>query len=262
VCDIRELGGEIADALAGASCDVPAFRFDPSSVPGLPSSMTSGSVVVRRAHHDYNGCWRADALLMYATRQILRALGVVVVATLFAPPEHATDIALTHPATDIHTIRLKPPPLGPDLARGALWYDYRPRQWNKFPGLHEDVAPHDLPAVKLTSHDESGGITAEQWLARDTVVGFGSQAGVARFGQLLLDIGAPGSPGDEYHLEGEAGNRGVAPFERGAAIVAPGRVRLGAGLQPDLRLTYGRSMCVCGGCCGVGGVVGPRRVAG
>jgi hypothetical protein len=54
------------------------------------------------------------------------------------------------------------------------------------------------------------------------VVGFGSQQGIARFGQLLLDIGDPGSR-DEYDLECEVGGfRGVASGSAELKICLPG----------------------------------------
>jgi hypothetical protein len=224
MCDIRRLGAQIADRLAVVSRDTTANRFDASSVPPVPQRMTSGSVVIRRGHHDYNGCWRADSLQLYATRQTLRSLGVIVLASLFATPEHATDIALTHPATDIATLRVRTPPLttGGVLARRPSWYDYWPQEWAKFPWSNDALDPDHLPAVYLTDDDELGGITGAQWQNRDTVVGFGSQEGVARFGQFLLDVGNPAHPGDEYRLEGEAGVRGVAPMSAELCLWLPG----------------------------------------
>jgi hypothetical protein len=229
VDDVQRIGGPIAERLVGVSPDTGAFRFDGSSAPSLPPSAASDSIVITRTHHDYGGCWRADALHLYAVRQTLQALGVIVLASLFAPPDTSTDITLSHPATDIRTLRIRTPHHERhNLALVPLWYDYWPQQQRRHPWDDDHAGPWDLPAVCLTDHTELGGVTDAQWLARDTVVGFGTPQGVARFGQFLLDIGNPAHPGDEYNLEGEAGSRGVAPSSAELTVWLPGSL----GWQP------------------------------
>lgn len=211
----------------------PAFRFDASSAPSLPPSVRSDRIVIVRGHHDYDGHWRADALYLYAARQTLRALGVIVLASLFAAPDASTDIALGHPASDIRTLRIRTPPREHgDLALVPLWYDYWPRQQRRLPWNNDPVDPRDLPWIRLTDHDELGGVTDAQWQARDTVVGFGPPQATARFGQFLMDIGNPVAAGDEYDLEGEVGFRGVAPGSAELKVLLPGAL----GWQPDYGL--------------------------
>lgn len=223
--DVQRLGGHVAEQLALVSRDTEAFRFDASSAPSLPPSATTDSIVITRAHHNYNGCWRADLLHLFATRQTLRAFGVIVLASLFAQPGSATDITLRHPATDIRTLRVRTPSCqGQALALAPLWYDYWPQQQRAHPWDCERVDRWDLPALYLTDHDELGGNTDAQWLTRDTVVGFGTLHGTARFGQFLLDIGNPTDAGQEYHLEGEAGFRSVAPLSTELAVWLPGSI--------------------------------------
>jgi hypothetical protein len=223
VDDVHRLGGPIAERLAFVTPDTDAFRFDGSSVPALPRSAATDRIVITRGFHNYNGCWRADMLILCATRQTLRALGVIVVASLFAPPDTSIDLTLSHPASDIRTLRIRTPPSpGLGLALAPLWYDYWPRQPGRHPWDGERVDPWDLPAVHLTDHDEAGAVTDAQWRDRDTVVGFGTQHGIARFGQFLLDIGDPHGAGDEYELEGEPGFRGVAPLSAELSVWLPG----------------------------------------
>lgn len=224
--DVQRLGAEIAGHLASVSPQTDAFRFDASSAPRLPASATTAAIVVARSHHDYDGCWRADALHLHATRQTLRALGVIVVASLFAGPDDTTDLTLTHPASDIRTLRLRSPNVdGVALSLTARSYDYWPRAPRRFPWNDGPADLYALPALRLTDHAESGGVTDAQWLARDTVVGFGTPPGVARFGQLLLDAGNPDTGEDEFHLEGEPGERGVAPLSAELSIWLPGSLR-------------------------------------
>jgi hypothetical protein len=223
VDDVHRLGGPIAQRLTAVTPDTDAFRFDVSSVPSLPPSAVTSKIVITRGFHAYNGCWRTDLLVLRATKPTLRALGVIVIASLFAQPDSSADITLSHPASDIRTLRISMPPnAGPGLALAPLWYDYRPRQPRRHPWDGEHVDPWDLPALHLTDHDETGAVTDAQWLARDTVAGFGTQQGMARFGQFLLDIGDPHAAGDEYELEGEPGFRGVAPLSAELNIWLPG----------------------------------------
>jgi hypothetical protein len=226
VDDLLRLGGPVAEHLALMTPDSRPFRFDASSAPSLPSSATTGRIVIIRGLHSYGGYWRADRLGLYATRPTLRALGVIVLASLFARPDSAADITLSHPASDIRTLRIRTPPARPDplqgLALAPLWYDYWPEQPGRHPwGGGEPVDPTDLPALYLTNDDELAA-TDEQWLARDTVVGFGTPQGTARFGQFLIDIGSPVTERDEYDLEGEAGFRGVAPLSAELKVSLPG----------------------------------------
>jgi hypothetical protein len=233
VDDVQRLGGSIVERLAATPPDTGAFRFDASSVLSLPPSATSDSIVMTRAHHDYGGYWRADALHLHAARQTVRALGVIVFASLFAAPGTSTDITLSHPASDIRTLRIRASSNERhNLALAPLWYDYRPSQHRRHPWNDDGVDPYELPAVYLTDHEELGGLTDARWLTRDTVVGFGTAQAVARFGQFLLDIGDPGHIGDEYHLEGEAGVRGVAPMSAELSLWLPGSF----GWEPDHRL--------------------------
>ncbi len=205
------------------SPETDAFRFDASSAPRLPLSATTGTIVVVRSHHDYDGCWRADALRLHATRQTLRALGVIVLASLFAGPDDTTDITLTHSASDIRTLRLRSPNAqGVALSLTTRSYDYWPQSPRRFPWNDGPADPYGLPALRLTDDQEIGGLTDAQWLARDTVVGFGTPPGVARLGQLLLDAGNPDTDEDEFHLEGEPGERGVAPLSAELSIWLPG----------------------------------------
>jgi hypothetical protein len=92
VDDILRLGGPIAGQLARVTANTDAFRFDASSAPSLPPSAATDRIVIVRGQHGYNGYWRADWLGLYAARQTLRALGVIVLASLFAQPDGSTDI--------------------------------------------------------------------------------------------------------------------------------------------------------------------------
>ncbi|HEV2087095.1 MAG TPA: hypothetical protein VGR21_02170 [Cryptosporangiaceae bacterium] len=226
MCDIRRLGGEIAERLALMSPGVDCFRFDATCALSLPPSMESDSLVLQGLYQGYDESWFVDSVQLHATRETLRALGVIVLSSLFAPPDSATDIALTHPASEIRTLRVTAPSATSTagLERTVSRYDCWPgAQRHKFPWSADRVDPLDLPAVRLTNHDDMCIYPPDdERLVRDTVAGFGTQNGVARFGQFLIDAGHPGQSGDEYHLESEAGVRGVAPMSAELHVWLPG----------------------------------------
>ncbi|WP_205877140.1 hypothetical protein [Mycobacterium camsae] len=225
--DLHRLCGDLADRLALLAPGEDDFRFDASSVPSLPRSLSTDGLVINRGRHDYNGYWQVDVLHLYASRKTLARLGVLVLASLFATPGNVTDIAMTHPDSDIRTLRLSTPRefTGASVMRAPpLWCDYCPSEPAKFPWYTEHPDPVELPAVYLTDAselgwDEPSGTTSAE---KDTVVGFGSQDGIARFGQLLLNVAHPAHEGVEYCLEGEAGFRGVAPQSAELQLWLPG----------------------------------------
>lgn len=81
--------------------------------------------------------------------------------------------------------------------------------------------PRELPAFLLTNADAC--LTQEsEWDKRDTLIGFGTEAGSARFIELLLNASRASSSVEEIELEGEDGFRGVAPLSCEARMWLPG----------------------------------------
>jgi hypothetical protein len=212
----------ITDVLCDRAEDPDGLRFQPATMPALPAAFKTGRIVIRRSWHDYDGAWRADCLHLYATKPTLRALGVAVLATLFAPPDNVTAIALTDQRSEVHTILLTTPSLDrPGLMMRPHALEYWPAERATHPWHpHAGDAWH-LPMVLLTDADadEAG---EDDWSTRDVVEGFGTFEGIARFGEFLLDVSHPAREGDQYVLEGEAGYRGVSPMSAELVLWLPG----------------------------------------
>jgi hypothetical protein len=220
-----QLTDRIVGQLPGGE-DEEEFRFDAASTPTLPSSISTDQVVVSWGRHGYDDYWLADAVNLWADHRMMRALGVVVLATLFTPADSDIEVRLTHPGSRVRTLRLRPP--GAELTDAglrvsALSYDYSPGHLGKHPWLNEHVDPRHLPGLHLTNYTENAWMEAD-WPARDTLVVCGDQQGTARLAQLLLDAGDPEQPGSEYVLEGEAGFRGVAPCSAELTLWLPGSI--------------------------------------
>lgn len=97
--------------------------------------------------------------------------------------------------------------------------NYSPSEVAKHPWVPGPMNPDDLPGFFLTNSAVDGAI---DWDKSDTVWGFGSDIGCARFVQLMLDLGRTGSVTREVELEGEGGFRGVAPLSCEARFWLPG----------------------------------------
>jgi hypothetical protein len=78
------------------------------------------------------------------------------------PPSATTDrigITLSHPASDIRTLRTRTPPNpGQCLALAPLWYDYWPQQPCKHPWDGEHVDPWEMWGTR--SPRKAGGVGA------------------------------------------------------------------------------------------------------
>ena len=81
--------------------------------------------------------------------------------------------------------------------------------------------PYELPGFFLTNADDLVYSDAD-WRARDTVVGFGRDVGMAHLVELLLNVSRLASDRVEIEMEGEGGFRGVAPLSCEVRLWLPG----------------------------------------
>ena len=220
--DVGELLEAYGTVLPRATDGSESFRFCASSVPDLPAALRTDAVVVTKGFRIVNGCWRAESLDVFADQTTLRGLGLIVLASLFMPTETSVEIELTHPATEVRRLRIYAPWSGPDLVLRPASYDYWPAKRSGHPWVEEHPDPSELPAFLLTTADETGGVSEDDWTHRDTVIGFGGAIATARLGSLLLDLGISDCGTDEVHLEGEAGFRGVGLLSAEVQLWLPG----------------------------------------
>ena len=192
----------------------------------VPSTIESSQLVVDVGHRNYDSVCRRDFLTFYAHRETYQRIGFVVAAALFSAPAEIV-LTLTHPSTKVRTLvvrRAAGVDTGtPGLHAKPFALNYYPSPVNKHPWHPFSGCPADLPGFYLTNRQEMIA-TDNQWATRDTVVGFGSDAGMARLLELLLNIGRSSSATVEYDLEGDGGFRGVAPYSSEVRLLLPGSV--------------------------------------
>jgi hypothetical protein len=223
-CGLHDLASAWAPALPTAMDGEDDLVFARGGVGAVPNSLDTGALVIKRSHHIYGGYFRADALTIFATKQTFREWGLLLVAHLLADAPTRTEVRLTHPDSDIKLLRVEPAGWSDGvLAMEPTTLTYWPSALRRFPWPR--VSDVDAPEFFLSTEDELGGVTDEEWAARDTVVGHGQGPAVAWLAALLLDLGNPEAGGDEFRLEAPGiGNGGTAPGSAEVTFWLPGSI--------------------------------------
>jgi hypothetical protein len=221
--DLHRVFGELARSVPDGPVDKADFIFDKRVLPNPPPKLLTERIVLRKTHHEYNGCYRADLLLMFVEPDASRELGVFLLACVFHEPERVT---LELPQiSEIRRIVYRSPNRGHDsvpvgLRQSPTTFRYFPGHVAKHPWMAETNVS-ELPLLALSSLDESP-VSAHDWEGRDTVFVRSSSAGTVRLAELLLNAGCSWNEVREYELEGDAGFRGVAPLSAELSIALPG----------------------------------------
>jgi hypothetical protein len=223
--DLRHIFGEIASAIPSDPMRDDDFLFHAGVLPVPQGLLSTDRVIVRKEVHEYNSWYRADLLRMFVSLQTSRELGVFILSCLFHGPAETVTLELTNPASEIRRIivpsvnrSLDDPLLGLTVVPHV--YRYFPESMSRYPWSHRaDV--RNLPLLALSNWGESV-TTDEQWRARDSIFQRSSMMGTALLAELFLNAGCTAPENSEYWLEGEAGNRGVAPTSAELCLVLPG----------------------------------------
>jgi hypothetical protein len=215
--------GELARVVPDGPVGEADFVFDQRVLPVPPREISCERIVARKVHHDYNGWYRADVVLLFIEPDVSRQLGLFLLACAFHEPESATLGLPSGP--DIRRIVYRRPdgvsgsvPVG--LRQSPSTFRYVPEVVSKHPWTQETNL-HSLPLLALSSLDENP-TSVQDWEARDTVFVASSTEGTVRFAELLLNAGCSWNVVREFELEGDAGFRGVAPLSAELRIALPG----------------------------------------
>lgn len=223
-CGLEEIFGDLAARVPDGPPGHPHFIFHAGVLPPPPVTISTDRILFRKLHHDYNGCYRADALWMYLTPRKSRELGLFLLAAGFHAPLEDATLLITHPDSAIQRIivrashlSLEDPPVGLSMVPFAL--RYYPSETSTHPWMY-DCDTSNLPVFALSNAEDSGS-TEEQWAKRDTVW-MGMSSGMFRFAELLLNAGCSWNEVRDYALEGDAGYRCVGPMSTELRIFLPG----------------------------------------
>jgi hypothetical protein len=203
------------------------IMFSSDWLPAPPGDLTTDSIVLEIGVHEY-GNFRIEQLHWHATRDTFRYLGLAILIASLKAQANETRIRLTHPASHIRNLIIKSSfpyryPSMPELGIAIDHYGYWPGKPHRHPWLHLQLPAYELPHFDLCDLGNLA-FTEQQRAERDTVRGFGSVIGAIRFASLLLDIGNAQCEANEFHLECDAGFRGVAPASVEVSLWLPGSI--------------------------------------
>ncbi len=243
---LEDFAAEVAARVPDVD-DAVALTLRAQDLPPPPERIEAGELIAEVRSHAYEPGFRVPQVELWGSRRAFRHLGLLTLAQLLhrgpgrvgvrfaAAAALDTDpdvpLALRHVPT---WLRLELPSElcadggGDGLHLTVESFVYGPRARERFPfrtWSTRPIEPRTLPAVHLT--DEAGDDPEPR--ERATVVrGFasslGSLAGAARAAELLLDMSQPSAACREHVLEGEPGQRGVAPGSVELRLVLPGAV--------------------------------------
>lgn len=224
-CDLKKVYGDLAAKLPATFDGNDEITFSAQNLPAPPAGLTSDCLYIRKGTHEYPYAYRVDSLDLYARKEFYTDLGLLFLSVVLNPVPPEVTVKLTHPASDVRSLKIKfsheelqnLPPGYHTRPHGFVYYPGRPGR-HPFDGC---VNPQELPCFGLTNAEDIVA-TGEDYLRRNTVICFGSDQGLVRFAELLLNAGQAGNTVSEYDLEGEGGFRGVGMHSAEVRLWLPG----------------------------------------
>jgi hypothetical protein len=205
-CDLQTMFAELSKKLPAHG--ERGFAFSQETFGAIPGRLETDQLVIVKRHHDYEGS-RVDMLAFSAEPAFYLNLGLLILAVVFRPETSRATLHLTNSSSEIKSLVIEYRGTTP---RGS---GYRTRPDGLLfhmdtvathPWTDEVLTPGQLPRFVLTNPNDAL-VTEEDWAARDSVRGFGSDEASVRLACLLLRFGSPENKIREIVLEGENGGR-------------------------------------------------------
>lgn len=105
-CDLASLCSPCADALAKELASSGVYIFSKQTLPKPPVRLTTDQIVIRRGFHDYLDPYRADLLVVVATKQVYRHLAILILGSVFCAPNDAPQLLLSQSKSVINQVVL------------------------------------------------------------------------------------------------------------------------------------------------------------
>jgi hypothetical protein len=210
-CDLHRIFSEILVRLPKDGRSHP-LRFSSDSSIDCPERLETDQLVLVKSGHEYGSGYRTDLIRFYAKKETFQELGLLILAIVFRPGGGRTHVVLNHPRSVVKNLVISYEGLTPRSSGHKTKPDhlcFLPERIEKYPwkGWGTQFWPlSSFPCFTLTNINQFVA-TEDDWAARDTVMGFGTDDANIRLADLLLNIGY--SDQTEFVLEGEGGNRGI-----------------------------------------------------
>lgn len=225
-CDLKRIFGDLAVQLPISSDGNESYTFTPENLPVPPSLIETEKLYIKKYLHVYNDIFQIDKLCFDAQKETYRNLGLLILAVVFHPQPSEVIVKLNHAESDILNLIIEYE--HPDLEKLYGRYRSKPFGFQYYPALSwkhpfdKCVKPEHLPCFGLTHMKEF--VYKKDWESRDTVRIFGTDIGMVKFAELLLNAALPQNETDEYELEGESGFRGVGIDSAEVGLFLPGHI--------------------------------------
>jgi hypothetical protein len=223
-CDLTTTFQPIAAALPTTIDGAHHIILSAANLPQPADHLATDQLIIKRLKHEYSDCYRADALWFQAHRHTYGYLGLLIFAVLFHAEPIAVHLDLLHPASDIKHLVVSyeyPSDDYPGYHTRPHACCYYPSDPSGYLAQWRPLDAYDLPCFYLTCW-QNHPFGEDEWNARDTVRGFGSDQGSARLAELWLNASQPDNSITEYTLESDAGYGGVGHLSAEATFFLPG----------------------------------------
>jgi hypothetical protein len=100
-CDLKKTFGELAAKLPTVIDGEDTYTFTPENLPVPSSLMETEKLYIKKGLHNYNDIFQIDKLAIYAQKETLRNLGLLILATVFHPQPSEVIVKLSHAESDI-----------------------------------------------------------------------------------------------------------------------------------------------------------------
>lgn len=237
-CDLEKIFGDLATRLPvftdGGDFTVwlqkpvgenESYTFTSESLPVPPSQIETQNLYITKGSHVYHPAFKIDSIGFNARKETYRYLGLLILAAIFHPQPSEIIVKLNHPESDILNLIIQYKHIDLVTLYSGYWtkpfyFQYYPELTWKHP-FDKCIDPQHLPCFSLTNVEDFQN-SDDDWKKRDTVRIFGSDTGLVRFAELLLNAALPQNEQDDYALEGEMGFRGVGIRSAEATLLLPG----------------------------------------
>lgn len=177
---------------------------------------------IRHGSHTYTSL-RVDGLHFLATADVYRSLGLWIVACLLEPDPGEFWLEIAHAVSEVRHVCVDTRYRGVD--GGGQGLHTHPHAAIYYPGVVTAFplagGSPPFPHLLLTNRNDRL-VSFGDGDKRDTVVGFGSDAGAWCFAEVLLNVSQPWNQRNEVSLEGPYGFGGVAPDSAEVRLWLPG----------------------------------------
>ncbi len=224
--DLEKIFRDLATQLP-TIVDGDGYTFTSQNLIVPPSQVETQNLYIKKGSQIYHPSYKVDSIGFNARKETYRYLGLLILSVIFHSKLSKVLVKINHPESEISNLIIEYAHLTldnpyPGFHTKPFYFKYYPELSWRHP-FDKCIDPRHLPCFSLTNMEDFHN-SDDDWKNRDTVRIFGSDTGMVRFAELLLNAALPQNEADEYELEGEGGFRGVGINSAEVTLFLPGHV--------------------------------------